>query len=128
MALRSVSSLSVSAPASGGTYRYRLELASPSAAPRLTGLRVSASRATSGLTLTYGLNTSASVSARVLSGSRVVRTFAGVRRSPGAGQLVWDGRDQSGVSLPSGSYLVEVSARSDDGRVARAVVPAVLVR
>jgi len=128
MALRSVSSLSVSAPASGGTYRYRLELASPSAAPRLTGLHVSASRATSGLTLTYGLNTSASVSARVLSGSRVVRTFAGVRRSPGAGQLVWDGRDQSGVSLPSGSYLVEVSARSDDGRVARAVVPAVLVR
>ncbi|NLI01482.1 MAG: M6 family metalloprotease domain-containing protein [Chthonomonadales bacterium] len=128
LALRAASSFTVVAPPSGGTYRYRIELASPLAAPRLTSLKVAASRAASGCTLTYCLNTSASVSVRVMAGSRVVRNFPAVRRSPGAGQLMWDGRDQSGVSLPAGTYLLEVSARSDDGRVSRAAVPVVLVR
>jgi Tol biopolymer transport system component len=34
--------------------------------------------------------------------------------------LLWDGRDDAGLRLPGGSYLVEVGARAPDGPVSRA--------
>jgi hypothetical protein len=40
---------------------------------------------------------------------RVVRALlAGGLRGPGAHEVLWDGRDASGVALPSGVYLVEL--------------------
>jgi flagellar hook assembly protein FlgD len=49
-------------------------------------------------------------------------------RSAGTHTAVWDGRDQQGVVLPPGQYMLSIQAISDDGQVARAVVPLILTR
>ena len=58
-------------------------------------------------------------SVKTLSG-RVVATVGSKTRSVRATTtaLHWNGRAQDGTALPAGSYLVEVSARSNDGQSA----------
>ena len=62
-------------------------------------------------TITFDISTPATVSADVYSvtGERV-RHMDGAEFSQGAGRILWDGKDDSGRALPSGIYMVRVSA------------------
>lgn len=48
--------------------------------------------------------------------------------SRGRSGVVWSGWDEAGVSVPPGTYQVEVVAVSESGEVARAVCPVVITR
>ncbi len=64
------------------------------------------------LRISFRLAARARVTVAVESGAgRVVRTLlAGVRRAPGALELVWNGRDGAGERVSSGRYVVRVTA------------------
>jgi hypothetical protein len=64
-------------------------------------------------TISFDLSSTAEVSGAVYSvtGTRV-RTLDSSVRNPGAGRLFWDGRDDAGNEVPSGTYLVKVTANS----------------
>lgn len=59
---------------------------------------------------------STSVEIRDASGN-VVRTLALGPHAAGAAHFTWDGRDETGASMPSGRYSVTVHATDSDGRV-----------
>lgn len=82
------------------------------------------------LGLQFMLNQPASTQVRVLSaGGKLVREIEkAVARSAGLQNVQWDGRDTSGVALPAGAYLLEVTAVTEELEQARAVVPFVLKR
>ncbi len=63
----------------------------------------------------FALPRPASVSLTVydLAGKRVKTLFAGESRSAGPHGVVWDGCDQGGQAVPSGSYLVRLVAGSE---------------
>jgi hypothetical protein len=42
--------------------------------------------------------------------------------------VVWDGKDTRGVSVPSGTYTIEVKGVTTDGQTAKQIVPVVIVR
>lgn len=65
---------------------------------------------------TYTLPANASESQLVISDERgrIVRTMTG-ERGAGAHQFNWDGKNQSGQTLPDGVYRLEVKAKSADG-------------
>lgn len=82
------------------------------------------------VTLQFSLSKAASTRVQVLSaGGKPVREIErAVSRNAGLQSLQWDGRDASGVALPAGAYLVEVTAVTDELEQTRAVVPIVLKR
>jgi len=87
----------------------------------LTGL--TAASTSTGAQLTFTLTSSASVSARILNlAGRPVKTLCTARDcEAGANTLLWNTTSDSGVAVPSGVYLVEVSAKAEDGSQTRAV-------
>jgi hypothetical protein len=42
--------------------------------------------------------------------------------------VVWDCRDEKGIAVPAGAYVVEIYAVSPDGQAARHTVPLIVVR
>jgi hypothetical protein len=123
-------SLTFTAPPEGGVFRFAIE---PIA--RRTLLRVlnptvrGGTRAGETLTLGFTLTAEAQVQVQIRTGSRTVRTLSDTRtRSAGLQEFIWDGRDDAGVHLPPGAYLVEITAVSADGQVARAVAPIIVRR
>lgn len=72
------------------------------------------------LRLSEGANVSADI--RNLAG-RVVVALPAQRVPSGASSLLWNGRSASGTKAPPGSYLVTVTARTDDGQQAQSCVP-----
>ncbi|MCX6361808.1 MAG: hypothetical protein NT029_18550 [Armatimonadetes bacterium] len=105
--------------------------ASSQSALRLTALQAVSSRAAGGLVrVAFDVTSAASVSAEIRSAAGApVRTVSTGRAVPaGTQSLLWDGRDDRGISVPAGSYLMTVTARNDLGETARAVAPVVVVR
>lgn len=82
------------------------------------------------VSLQYNLTQSAQVEVRILSArGQSLRTLSNGRsRSAGVQEESWDQRDERGVALPSGQYLVEVKAVSTSGQQARAVTQVITVR
>ncbi len=115
--------------AQGGKYRFRIESVPASTLLRILNPKVNGGRGGQ-YTLSFGLTGNASVSIVVEDGhGRQVRILESNRsRSAGTHTAVWDGRDQQGVVLPPGQYMLSIQAISDDGQVARAVVPLILTR
>ncbi|MCC6730525.1 MAG: hypothetical protein IT208_14415 [Chthonomonadales bacterium] len=95
----------------------------------ITGMRASA-RSAGSLSFAYTLSGSATVRAQVVGvGGRVFRTLGqGRAASQGVNTLLWDGRDERGIAVPAGAYLLKVTAADDQGRAATAVLPVTLVR
>jgi hypothetical protein len=64
-------------------------------------------------TIEFTVSSEANVSAEVYSvtGERV-RRLQSAAATAGTGRVLWDGKDDSGRALPSGTYLVRVSANS----------------
>lgn len=46
---------------------------------------------------------------------RPIRQWASLEGRAGVNTLRWDGRSSTGTAVPSGSYLVVVTCRSEDG-------------
>jgi hypothetical protein len=74
-----------------------------------------------GVEIAYSLSADAAVSARVLNiAGRPVRDLVEDKaQSAGRSTLLWDLRSSAGLSVPNGVYLIELTARAEDGQVAR---------
>jgi len=96
---------------------------------RITSAMV-VSRGAGSATVAFSASQTADVAVRVLRGNgEVVRTLTTRAVSAGAEQrLTWDYRDVRGVSIPSGTYLIEVKGVASDGQTDRRLVPHVVVR
>ena len=76
-----------------------------------------------GAQITFTLSSPASCEATVLNiAGRPVRTLASSGVQPaGTSVMLWDGRGSTGTQVPAGTYLVRITARSDDGVVTSAL-------
>ena len=83
-----------------------------------------------GAQVTFTLSAPAALDARVRNmAGRPVRTLCASRSgSAGANALLWDARDDGGLPVPAGVYLVEVVAHSENGAQARALTQVRLTR
>jgi Tol biopolymer transport system component len=84
---------------------------------------LSAAPTARGAELVFTLAGDSSVSARVLNlAGRPVRTLCTERAcQAGLNRLVWDAQADTGLRVPSGLYLIEVTAKAPDGGTARAI-------
>ncbi|MGQ9730034.1 MAG: FlgD immunoglobulin-like domain containing protein, partial [Candidatus Zipacnadales bacterium] len=75
--------------------------------------------------VTYALSAPASVSASIRNiTGRPVRTLMSSREvAEGTQTLVWDARADSGVKVPLGTYLLQLSARSSEGETVQRILP-----
>jgi len=125
-----------------GTYEYRFDFADASGAAGgaptqwkagptvtsdagavyVTAVSGAPTRA-GGAQVVFTLSSDATVTVRVLNiAGRQVRTLAQDRAcASGANSLLWDGRSDSGLAAPAGTYLLNVQARSASGGESRAV-------
>ncbi len=114
------------------TRTLRIEAsASSQSALRLTALQAIPSRSAGGpVRVAFDVTSPATVTAEIRSASGApLRKVSSGRAVPaGTQSLFWDGRDDRGISVPAGAYLMTVTARNDLGEAARAVVPVVVVR
>jgi len=111
--------------ANPGARRFRIT-ARLSAAESLmiTNLKATPTRG-QGMTLSYALSAEANVGVEVLTlTGKLIRQIPGGAQSSGLRSVIWDGRDSQGRSVPSGTYLMRVTASASDGQIARAVQPA----
>ena len=99
-----------------------------SGAVQVTGL--SATPTAAGAQLTFALPSAAQVQARVLNlAGRPVKTLCAMRDcEPGTNTLLWNATSDQGTRVPNGTYLVEVTAKTDEGESARAVARVNLTR
>lgn len=99
-----------------------LTISNPRVAPATRGGR--------GYTFLFGLNQPATVNGRVLTmGGKAAVTFAvGRAATVGENRLVWDGRTLDGAALPAGPYLIEISARTDEGEPVTQKLPLTMIR
>jgi hypothetical protein len=128
--LRGGAGWQIAVPPEGITRRYELTLVPTSRLLRITNLQVQGGRSAGGhYTLQFSLSEPATVTVTIQAGNRTVRTLEqGRSRSRGVQQLIWDGRDQHGLALPPGTYLVTVYAETMEGQIARASTPILLTR
>ncbi|NLO73136.1 MAG: S8 family serine peptidase [candidate division WS1 bacterium] len=76
-----------------------------------------------GAHLVFALSKAANCDIKILNlAGRVIRELAsGTPRPAGQSTVLWDGRNQGGVRVPSGLYLVSLVVRDDQGGMASAV-------
>jgi hypothetical protein len=74
-----------------------------------------------GTQITFSLSAAAQVQARILNiAGRPVKTLCHAKDcEAGTSTLLWNAHSDSGLAVPNGTYLVEVSARTGDGKQAR---------
>jgi len=96
---------------------------------RITGLTVVSHRGGNAATIAFGTTQDATVQVRILgSTGTAIRNLLTRASSAGQTQVTWDLRDSKGISVPAGTYLVEVKATASDGSQARVVVPHLVTR
>ena len=123
-----------------GSYEYRFEAedkdgrAVGPASVKMSGLTVTAAApltltslsavpTNTGTQITFSLSSAAQVQARILNiAGRPVKTLCHARDcEAGTNTLLWNARSDSGLAVPNGTYLVEVTAKAGDGTQTRAV-------
>jgi hypothetical protein len=97
--------------------------ANPSPTAQISSL--AAVPAPGGADMLFSLSGGARIEARILNiAGRPVRTLCRDRAfKAGPNTLAWDGRAESGLRVPAGSYLVEITARTPEGTQSRDVAP-----
>jgi len=82
-----------------------------------------------GAELVFSLSAPADVSARIMNiAGRPVRSMPPTAGVQGLNTLLWDAKGNNGLRVPSGTYLVEMTARSAGGAQSRALAPLRLTR
>jgi len=125
MYARTMTSYRFEVGAAGGSRDFKLEVAPKSGA----GLVITAAVATAGVqgtVVTYNVSKDCQVTADVLNvAGRVVRTLCSARdAAPGVNTLSWDLTSSQGTRVPSGRYMIRISAASEDGQQVTAVTSA----
>jgi hypothetical protein len=97
-----------------------LTITSTSAAPTPAG----------GAEILFTLSSAANVTVNVLNiAGRPVRTLCQVKDcQAGANTLLWNAQSDAGLPVPNGMYLVEVTAKADDGTQGRALAQVAIRR
>ncbi len=83
------------------------------------------------ISFSYNISGGATVKAQIVggAGSQVIRTLDAGRAVPqGVNNVVWDGKDNKGVPVASGSYILKITATDDKGHNANGVLPVTVVR
>ena len=109
--------------------RFTIE-AQPARASRLQVTNVSVTQTRGNLfTIQYALNGEASVQVLVQDVTgKTVAHLQGNSRISGLNTVNWNGRTDSGIAVPPGTYQVQIVATDDAGEVARAVRPVIVTR
>ena len=83
-----------------------------------------------GAQVTFSLSAAGQVDARVVNiAGRPIQSIAlGKDCEAGLNTLIWNGTDASGLSVPSGVYIIAVTTRDASGGVSQAAVPLTLRR
>ena len=105
--------------------RFKLVAETSRSPLRLVGVRALPLRGSRGAIIQGNLTAPANltVTIRSLTG-RTVRVLTKEQAVPsGRWQVIWDGRSQDGLPLPSGTYLCEVLAKDETGNQIRNIVP-----
>lgn len=130
-ALSNVSGYTYNSGESAAPRRFAVVITPVAANSRLviTDVRTTG-RSAGTMAFSFSLSGSASVRAQIVgtTGSTVRNLAQGRAAVTGANTLVWDGRDNRGISVPSGTYLLKLTATDGEGRSATAVLPVTVVR
>ena len=120
-------------PGSAVTRKFRIEVEDR----RRNGIRImnvlarqNRSAGGSRVDISYELSTGAEITAEIKDASgRVIRRFgAGRATQGGVNQVMWDGKDDRGISIAAGTYIVQITARTPEGESARAIQPVLVLR
>ncbi len=125
--MRTASGYSFVSPEGGGIQHLRIVAYDDTATSlTLTGVSAQAMPISGGVVITYNLSKPAMVSIEICNISGVVIKRLGERSSTGTEveMVLWDGRSDRGTRVPSGRYLVRVTAEAADGQTVQAVRPA----
>lgn len=99
---------------------------------RIMRVQARVSRAVGGRTveIAFDLSQGATVTTQIRGGNgQIVRRLSPGRASgAGTNSLIWDMRDDRAISVPSGTYLVEITASTPEGDFVRVVQPLTIVR
>jgi hypothetical protein len=120
-------------PGSTPTRSFRISTEDRSrGALRISSMVVRTTRASGGraVEIGYDLSQGATVTAEIRGmDGRPIRQLGAGRAAPaGENRVMWDTRDERGIMVPSGAYLVQVTARTPEGDLARMVQPVTIVR
>lgn len=128
--LRTRARYAFTAPPEGGVFRFRIQQERARTPLQILQPSALGGRNAGGVyTLQATLTAPAQVQFEIRAAGRTVRTLpVQTTRASGIVQVVWDGRDDIGRALPPGSYQAHIVAQSDDGQLARAVVPILITR
>jgi hypothetical protein len=120
--LRTVNSYSFTA----GTEPRRLQMTVDAAGVgQLLISGASAANTPAGVALTYSLSRAAAVDVTVcnIAGRPVRQVVSDLQQVSGQNVVLWDGRNQNGLRVPPGRYLVNLTARTETGQESRTIVP-----
>lgn len=107
---------------SGETTRQFTIDISPKAGDLLAIRSLQTGSGASGAQVSYSLSAPATVEVSVLNlAGRVVRVLQSGAVNSGTQSVLWNGLSDSGSAAPAGSYLVRLTARSDNGQAVSAV-------
>ena len=114
--------------ADGGTRHLRITAVGEGGALALQSM--AAAPTAGGAMITYALSGPAEVSVEVLNiAGRLVKRFSAQTVEGGTQQTVaWNGVSDRGSAVPSGRYLVRLTARAADGQTVQAIRPFSLAR
>ncbi len=122
--VRTASSYRFNSGAQPGARRFAIEVR-PAAegALAITGLSAQPSRGGAGAEIRFELSQPAAVTVRVhnLAGRLVSEVQRAQAAARGPVVCLWDGRSAMGTAAPSGQYILEVCAASEDGQRTRSV-------
>lgn len=129
-ALRSRSSYTFTARA--GESRALQIVAEPERSVPLavTAVAIRQTRAVSGIAVEYAVTADADVTVEIgtLGGKRLRRLSGGRARAANKNTVVWDGRGDTGAPVPAGPYTITITARDEEGGLARQSRPVLMLR
>jgi hypothetical protein len=96
----------------------------------INGLTVGGGSRRSAATVSFSVSLAADVTVRIrkINGSPVRTVLTRSIAAGAATQVVWDHKDNRGISVPAGAYEIEVKGTASDGQSDRRLVQYVLVR
>jgi len=118
--------------ANGGTRRFQIIVQPRLRTPAMiSNVRVAQTRTTGGtrVQISYALSADASVAVQITDAAgKPIRALRAGQAGRGMNNVTWDGRNNVGVAVPAGAYMVRISATTEDGQTASVVQPIVLTR